>query len=57
MAEIEFRSQPAKWKGYALVRDKDGIPKCDGNWEDQPQQLKDMLTDDEYLTIFKTKRI
>ena len=57
MAEIEFRSQPAKWKGYAMIRTKDGTPKIDGKWEDQPQEMIDMLTDDEYFIIFKTKRI
>ena len=55
MAEIEFKSQPAKWKGFMMVR-KDGVPKIDGKWEDQPQEMIDMLTDDEYFTIFKTKR-
>ena len=48
-------SQQGKFKGYALVRDKHGNPKID-NPETLPQQIKDMLTDAEYLTIYKTKR-
>ena len=55
MAEIEFKSQPAKWKGFMMVR-KAGVPQIDGKWEDQPQEIIDMLTDDEYFNIFKTKR-
>ena len=48
-------AQPGGFKGFALVRDKDGNPKID-NPETLPQQIKDMLTDEEYLTIYKTKR-
>ena len=45
----------AGWKGYALVRDANGNPKID-NPETLPKQLRDMLTDEEYLKIYGKKR-
>lgn len=34
-------------KFYGLVRDKDGKPKIDGDPNELPQNVKDLLTDDE----------
>ena len=48
-------AQLGKFKGFGLVRDKDGKPKID-NPATLPQQLKDMLTDAEYLKIYGQKR-
>ena len=48
-------AQPGKFKGFGLVRDKNGKPKIDDP-ETLPQQIKDMLTDEEYFEIYKTKR-
>jgi hypothetical protein len=44
-----------KWTGYGLVRDKDGNPKIDDP-ATLPQQIKDMLTDEEYFQIYKEAR-
>ena len=44
-----------KWTGYCLVRDKDGKPKIDDP-ATLPQQIRDMLTDDEYFEIYGEKR-
>ena len=44
------------WKGYGLVRDADGKPVIDGDPYLLAQEIKDLLTDQEYLDIFKTVR-
>jgi hypothetical protein len=49
-------SKAAKWKGFGLVRDKNGKPKID-NPETLPEETRSLLTDDEYFSIYKTKRI
>ena len=46
---------PAKFKGYGLVRDRNGKPRIDDP-ATLPQQIKDQLTDDEYFEIYHTKR-
>ena len=48
-------AQAGEFKGYALVRDKNGNPRIDDP-ENLPQQIKDMLTDDEYFEIYKQAR-
>ena len=44
------KSGEGKWKGYGLVRDKNGRPKFDDT-TNIPQQLWDMLTEDEQQEI------
>ena len=52
----QVKAASSGWKAYGLVRDKDGTPVIDDP-ETLPQQIKDMLTDEEYLKIYGTKRI
>ena len=42
-----------KVKAYALVRDSNGIPKIDGNPRDLPDEIKDMLTDEEFIEALR----
>ena len=48
-------AQTGKWKGFALVRDKDGRPKIDDP-ATLPEEIKEMLTDEEYFSIYKQAR-
>lgn len=48
-------AQLGRVKAFGLVRDKDGNPKID-NPDTLPQELKDLLTDAEYLSIYKVER-
>ncbi len=50
------RASSSGWKGYGLVRDGDGKPVIDGDPYLLPQEIKDLLTDQEYLDIFKQVR-
>ena len=51
----DIGAQRSGFKGYALIRDKDGNPRIDDP-ETLPQQIKDMLTDEEYFKIYGHKR-
>ena len=46
MTEIKFIK--AKIASYGLVRDKNGVPKIDGDPHKLPKPIKEMLTEDEY---------
>lgn len=48
-------AQKGKFKGYALVRDANGVPRIDDP-TNLPQQIKDLLTDDEYFNIYHVNR-
>jgi len=42
---------------YGLIRDKNGKPKVDGNPDDLPQQIKDMLTPDDWAYLKEAKDV
>ena len=44
-----------KFRGFGLVRDKDGKPKVDDP-DSLPQEIRDILTDEEYLEILGEER-
>ena len=48
-------AQDGEWKAYGLVRDKDGKPRIDDP-DTLPQEVRDMLTDDEYFEIYQEAR-
>jgi hypothetical protein len=43
------------WKAYGLVRDADGNPVIDDP-DTLPPEIQDMLTDEEYFTIYNEQR-
>jgi hypothetical protein len=52
----QVSAQPAGiWKAYGLVRDAEGNPVIDDP-DTLPQQIKDLLTDEEYFTIYNEQR-
>jgi hypothetical protein len=48
-------AQSSNFKGFALVRDKNGVPRVDDP-ENLPQEIRDMLTDEEFYNIYLTER-
>ena len=55
MGQSVAKAQAGKWRGFALVRDKDGNPKIDDP-ATLPDEIKELLTDDEYFKIYKQAR-
>jgi hypothetical protein len=55
MGKSVLKVDSGKWKGYALVRDANGVPKVDDP-ATLPEQIKEMLTDEEYFSIYKHSR-
>ena len=52
MPKNNMGATPGKFKAFAMVRGADGKPKIDDP-ATMPEQLQAMLTDDEYLDVYK----